>query len=133
MIRKQYLISDTPYRMEGFANERFTEWKIDEYTYVELTKNGYHIITRRNNHLFTTKINPAIIGNMRKKATATSKIRYYIPLTSILDAKVDINAQDSQDKLINVDFNSIEEADNFSAPSWFGTEIVPKSKTKIKS
>ena len=61
-------------------------------------------------------------------------MRFYVPLTAILDAKIDIY-DNALENIISVDFKDAMEAENFEIPSWFGAEITPElmAKGKIKS
>ena len=54
-----------------------------------------------------------------------SKSRYKIPLKNNLIAELDIFKGDLESlKLVEVEFNSVEEADNFIPPEWFGEDVT---------
>ena len=54
-----------------------------------------------------------------------SKSRYKIPLKNNLIAELDIFKGDLESlKLVEVEFNSVEEADNFTPPEWFGEDVT---------
>ena len=135
MYRRKFLTNGVPYRIESFANEFFLEWEIDNTNSIEFLNNKYRIVSFNDGHLIINDVKAKALGNFKKFATEYHKIRYYIPLTSILYAKIDICNNNKKDAVISVDFNSKEEADNFEIPSWFGAELVPELmvKQKIKS
>ena len=57
------------------------------------------------------------------------KKRYMIPLSSALTAELDIFEKDLAPlSLVEVEFDSIEEADRFTAPDWFGEDVTNSGK-----
>ena len=66
---------------------------------------------------------PKVDGNL------ISKTRYLIPLEHNLTAELDIfEGNLSSLRLVEVEFSSVEEADNFIPPAWFGEEVTHSGK-----
>ncbi len=58
-----------------------------------------------------------------------AKTRYLIPLNDHLTAELDIFEKDLAPlSLVEVEFDSIEEADRFTAPDWFGEDVTNSGK-----
>ena len=54
-----------------------------------------------------------------------SKSRYKIPIENNLTAELDIFKGDLDSlKLVEVEFGSVEEANNFIPPEWFGEDVT---------
>ncbi|MFW6008241.1 MAG: adenylate cyclase [archaeon] len=69
-----------------------------------------------------------------KKSNTIIKIRYIIPIENDYEAEIDIY-KDYLEGLITVEveFNSIKEANNFIPPYWFDKEITFNNKYKNKN
>ena len=67
-------------------------------------------------------------------STAIQKTRHYIPLTETLTAELDVYSG-SLEGLITaeVEFESLEDSESFTAPDWFGEEITCDKKYKNKN
>lgn len=62
-----------------------------------------------------------------------SKTRYLIPIDNSLTAEVDIYHDNLEGLVtVEVEFSSLEEANSFIAPSWFGEEITENMQYKNK-
>ena len=58
-----------------------------------------------------------------------AKTRYLIPLNERLTAELDIFEKDLAPlTLVEVEFDSVEEADKFTAPDWFGEDVTNSGK-----
>ena len=58
-----------------------------------------------------------------------AKTRYLIPLNEHLTAELDIFEKDLAPlTLVEVEFDSVEEADKFTAPDWFGEDVTNSGK-----
>ncbi len=139
MIRRKFLADRLPTNIERFKRHILTEWLIDNVNCIEKFDNQYKITFFDNNRMVVNDADEKVADKFIKqnKLEASIKTRFYVPLTSILNAKVDIY-DDVLENTISVDFFDSVEADNFEIPSWFGAELTPelmvkKQKTKRKS
>ena len=58
-----------------------------------------------------------------------AKTRYLIPLNDHLTAELDIFEKDLAPlTLVEVEFDSVEEAEQFTAPDWFGEDVTNSGK-----
>ena len=59
------------------------------------------------------------------------KVRYFIPLSDGLTAELDIYEDSLSDLMtVEVEFDSLEAAENFTPPSWFGKDISLDARYK---
>lgn len=154
MYRRYFLANSLPLNLERFDYELLYLYKFDNITSVEglfdnccTTKKNWYFVSFANNYLTTKKIKKMNWKKIKKLSWLTmdnhyKKIRYYVPLTSNLNAKIDVPILKFEDyygefntefyPIINVDFNSKEEADNFEIPNWFDAELLPELMVKTK-
>ena len=126
MIRRTFLINDTPLYIERFKNERMMIYKMDNDSIIECIQGHYYSLIQDDNYVLIDRIK---LNDYPIRII--DKIRYYIPLNSDLNAKIDYCSKKNIRKIINVDFNNKEEADKFEVPNWFGEELLLETK-KLK-
>ena len=135
MIRRSFLIADIPLYMERFKIEKIALYVMDDNSLLEYAGGHYYNITQEDDYIIIDRYKfsgfPHILNGYPKRII--DKKRYYIPINEQLDAKFDYCSDEKIIPTINVDFNSREDANNFEIPSWFGEEILLKSKNKQKS
>ena len=126
MIRRTFLINDTPLYIERFKNERMMIFKMDNGSIIECIQGHCYSLIQDDNYVLVDRIK-----SNDYPIRIIDKIRYYIPLNSDLNAKIDYCSKKNIRTIINVDFNNKEEADKFEVPNWFGEELLSKTK-KLK-
>ena len=115
-IEQGYLCTEPVVRIRRQDDEYYLTYKSkgfmarEEYN-LPLTKESY-------GHLL-----PKIDGLL------IAKTRYLIPLNERLTAELDIFEKDLAPlTLVEVEFDSVEEADKFTAPDWFGEDVTNSGK-----
>ena len=119
------IIKDLPYRymVQGYLNLRpvvRVRKEDDEYY---LTYKGEGSIAKEEYNL---KLNEESFYNLLKKCDGNiiEKERYNVKLSDKLIAEVDIFQGKFEGLiLIEVEFESVEEAEVFTAPDWFGRDV----------
>ena len=134
LVRRSFLINDTPLYLERFKNERIMLLEMDDNTLVEYMKGHYYSLKYADNYILIDKINLGgfpnkLKGNPKK---IIDKIRYYVEINTNSYAMIDYCNDNDIESTVSVDFNSKEEAQGFEVPSWFGKEILSATKTKTK-
>ena len=134
LVRRSFLINDTPLYLERFKNERIMLLEMDDNTLVEYMKGHYYSLKYADNCILIDKINLGgfpnkLKGNPKK---IIDKIRYYVEINPNSYAMIDYCNDNDIESTVSVDFNSKEEAQGFEVPSWFGKEILSATKTKKK-
>jgi adenylate cyclase len=115
-IAQGYLCTEPVVRIRRSNNDYYMTYKGDglmareEYN-LPLTEEAY------------THLRPKIDGLL------IAKTRYLIPLNDKLTAELDIFEEDLKGLVIvEVEFDSVEEANAFSAPDWFGEDVTNSGK-----
>ena len=132
-IERKYLVKVLPENLESYEQKRIAQGYMctnpvlrirrsnDEYF---LTYKGQGLMAREE-HEFP--ISAEAFEHMLRKIDGIliDKIRYMIPLDETHTAELDIfQGVLAPLRLVEVEFASIEEADNFVAPDWFGDDVT---------
>lgn len=132
-IERKYLIKKIPENLEQYRSLKIAQGYlcVDPVVRIRrsnedyyLTYKGAGLMVREEHNLPLTKeayehMIPKIDGLL------VEKTRYLIPLTDNLTAELDIFEGDfSSLILVEVEFHSVEEADSFTPPEWFGREVT---------
>lgn len=81
------------------------------------------------NTIFLSPKSPTGICFRKLTGFLIAKTRYLIPLNEHLTAELDIFEKDLAPlTLVEVEFDSVEEADKFTAPDWFGEDVTNSGK-----
>ena len=135
-IERKYLVQEVPENIDRYPHETIEQAYLCRKPVVRVRMQGDRfILTYKGEGLmareeYNLPLNPEAYAHLLQKADGKviRKTRYRIPyLTYVieLDFFDDIRI-DSDDPLImaEVEFPSMEEADAFSPPEWFGTDVT---------
>lgn len=132
-IERKYLVKYLPENLEQYEQKRIAQGYLctnpvlrirrsnDEYF---LTYKGQGLMAREE-HEFP--ISEEAFEHLLRKTDGVllSKTRYMIPLDEKHTAELDIfHGIHEPLRLVEVEFESIEDADNFVAPDWFGDDVT---------
>lgn len=133
MIRRKFLADRLPTNIERFNCKLINEWPIDNINCIEKCDDSFKVTFFDNNHIVVNDADKKVVNKFitKNRLQSNIKMRFYVPLTAILDAKVDIY-DELLDNTISVDFKDDIEAYNFEVPSWFGAEITPELMKVVK-
>lgn len=136
-IERKYLVRHIPEHLEQYNYQKIAQGYLctepvvrirrsnDDYY---MTYKGDGLMVREEYNLPLTKeaydhLRPKIDGLL------IAKTRYLIPLDNGLTAELDIFEEDlSGLVIVEVEFDSVEEADLFKAPDWFGEDVTDSGK-----
>lgn len=137
-IERKFLLNKLPTDYKNY------ELKNIEQAYISLSNPEHRIRKKNNKYLETYKGNGNLSRTEDEKEISVVeynkllnsivsriiyKKRYMIPLENNLIAELNIFEKELKGIfLIEVEFNSIEEANKFIAPSWFGLEVTENNK-----
>ena len=136
-IERKYLVKTLPEHLEQYQSKKIAQGYLctapvvrirrsnDDYY---LTYKGEGLMVREEYNLPLTK--EAYEHLLLKiDGLLIAKTRYLIPLNDHLTAELDIFEKDLAPlSLVEVEFDSIEEADRFTAPDWFGEDVTNSGK-----
>jgi len=138
-IEKKYLVNKIPFDLENFQRKEIIQSyistdpiirlrKIDD-NYVLTVKGDGHI-KRQEFELMLTK--EQYISLILKTENLTiKKTRYFIQLSNNLVAELDIYHDNLKDLVtVEVEFSSMEDANKFSPPHWFGDDVSQNTRYK---
>ncbi len=131
-IERKFLIKEIPFNLDAFEKNEISQGYISADPAVRIRqKNDIYILTIKSGglierHEFEKEINEKEYKELSKMVVGNiiSKTRYKIPYNGYT-IELDI-FHDSFEGLIyaEVEFPSIEEAANFTAPEYFGKEVT---------
>ena len=136
-IEKKFLVPVLPEHLETYPKKHIAQGYLCTNPVVRIRKSnedyyltykGKGLMVREEHELPLTQESfehmlPKVDGNL------ISKTRYLIPLEHNLTAELDIfEGNLSSLRLVEVEFSSVEEADNFIPPVWFGEEVTHSGK-----
>ena len=136
-IERKYLVRKLPENLEQYNKKKIAQGYLctepvvrirrsnDDYY---MTYKGGGLMVREEYNLPLTQeayehLRPKIDGLLIAKA------RYLIPLDNKLTAELDVFEEDLNGLVIvEVEFNTVEEANAFHAPDWFGEDVTNSGK-----
>ena len=136
-IERKYLVKEIPTDLEQYESKKIAQGYLctepvvrirrsnDDYY---MTYKGDGLMVREEYNLPLTKdayehLRPKIDGLL------IAKTRYLISLDGKLTAELDIFEEDLDGLVIvEVEFDSVEEANAFNAPDWFGEDVTNSGK-----
>lgn len=138
-IERKYLMTELPFDISGMKKTEMEQSYISFFPTIRLRKEDslYFLTTKGRGDLAHEeleleiskeeyiKLQEKVEGNIIKKT------RYYIPLMHDLVGEFDVYHEDLAGLFtIEVEFSSIEEANSFQAPDWFGMDVTYEKKYK---
>ncbi len=132
-IERKYLVANHPDNLEQYPYEKISQGYLNRDPVIRirranedyyLTYKGKGLLAREEYNLPLTKeayehLLPKVDG------LVIAKTRYKIPLPGGLTAELDIFEEELAPlQLVEVEFASIEEANAFTAPDWFGEDVT---------
>ena len=136
-IERKYLIDKIPFSLEGFCCRRIEQGYLctepvvrirrDDDTYY-LTYKSKGLMVREEYNLPLTR---EAYEHLKTKTDGRiiSKLRYMIPLAGSLTAELDLFQDDLAPLMLaEVEFDTVEEAEHFFPPEWFGEDVTSSSK-----
>lgn len=132
-IERKFLVKEIPDKLDTFERIDMTQGYLNTNPVVRIRKeNDDYVLTYKGSGLlsrseYNLPLDEESFNHLIKKCDGIiiSKSRYKIPLKNNLIAELDIFKGDLDSlNLVEVEFNSVEEADNFIPPEWFGEDVT---------
>lgn len=136
-IERKYLVKDIPFDLTCCEHKIITQGYLNTAPVIRIrrsndkyymTYKGEGLMVREEYNLPLTKeayehLLPKIDGIL------ISKTRYLIPLEHELTAELDIfEGELAPLRLVEVEFDSVESANAFTPPAWFGEDVTNSGK-----
>lgn len=132
-IERKFLVKKIPDNLDTYERIDMTQGYLNTAPVVRVRKeNDDYVLTYKGSGLlshseYNLPLNKEAFEHLLKKCDGIiiSKSRYKIPLKNNLTAELDIFKGDLDSlKLVEVEFDSVEEANNFTPPEWFGEDVT---------
>ena len=132
-IERKFLVKKIPDNLDTYEMIDMTQGYLNTSPVVRVRKeNDDYVLTYKGSGLlshseYNLPLNKEAFEHLLKKCDGIiiSKSRYKIPIENNLTAELDIFKGDLDSlKLVEVEFDSVEEADNFAPPEWFGEDVT---------
>jgi CYTH domain-containing protein len=132
-IERKFLIKDFPENLNDFQSLELEQayLSINPVVRVRKSNTDYYLTYKGSGMMvreeYNLPLNEHSYYHLRKKADGNiiSKTRYLIPLDEELTAELDIfHGVFTGLAIVEVEFESTEEANNFTPPDWFGEDVT---------
>ena len=132
-IERKFLIKELPKNLEKYKKIEMTQGYLNTNPVVRVRReNNDYFLTYKGSGLlshseYNLPLNEEAFKHLLSKCDGIiiSKIRYKIPLENGLVAELDIfNGDLSALKLVEVEFESVDAANAFTPPTWFGEDVT---------
>lgn len=141
-IEKKYLLDALPFDLSGFEKREITQGYICVDPVVRLRRaDGDYFLTvkgkgRMVREEFELPLTRAQFEKLWKKVETrrVEKTRYRIPIGGGLTAELDVYKNELRGLLsVEVEFATVEEAERFTPPPWFGRDVTSEKRFKNSS
>ena len=132
-IERKFLVKKIPDNLDTYDRIDMTQGYLNTAPVVRVRKeNDDYVLTYKGSGLlshseYNLPLNKESFEHLLKKCDGIiiSKSRYKIPIENNLTAELDIFKGDLDSlKLVEVEFGSVEEANNFIPLEWFGEDVT---------
>ncbi len=132
-IEKKYLVSSIPFDLSLYDSKIISQAYISVDPVIRIRQLGseYFLTVKGSGKLSRTEYELEITKKqfdnltLKSETRFISKIRYYIPQNNGIIFELDVYKHDLDGLLtIEVEFESIDAANAFTAPSWFGRDVT---------
>ena len=132
-IERKFLVKKIPDNLDTYERIDMIQGYLNTAPVVRVRKeNDDYVLTYKGSGLlshseYNLPLNKEAFEHLLKKCDGIiiSKSGYKIPIENNLTAELDIFKGDLDSlKLVEVEFDSVEEANNFTPPEWFGEDVT---------
>lgn len=136
-IERKYLVKEIPSNLDQYESKKIAQGYLctEPVIRIRRSNNDYYMTYKGDGLMVREEYNLPLTEeaytHLRPKIDGLliAKTRYLIPLNDKLTAELDIFEEDLKGLVIvEVEFDSVEEANAFSAPDWFGEDVTNSGK-----
>lgn len=137
-IERKFLIADLP-NLTTYSSVAIIQSYISFTPVIRLRQmeKDYFLTIKSKGHILRQEFELPITAEqyahlyLKTEGLPIKKRRYFIPISSLYTAELDIYEEALEGLLtVEVEFTSLEEAQSFIPPVWFGTEISTDPRYK---
>ena len=132
-IERKYLVKALPENLEGYEQKRISQGYLCTNPVIRIRRsNDEYFLTYKGKGLMAREehefpLSAEAFEHLLPKIDGIliDKIRYLIPLDETHAAELDVfQGTLAPLRLVEVEFASVEEAEHFVAPEWFGDDVT---------
>lgn len=136
-IERKFLVKELPENLENYEQQRIAQGYLSTNPVVRIRRSNedYYLTYKGKGLMVREEYNLPLTAesfeHMLPKIDGIliDKIRYLIPLEDGHTAELDIfQGKLAPIRLVEVEFASVEEAESFVAPDWFGDDVTHSPK-----
>ena len=136
-IERKYLVRKLPENLEQYNKKKIAQGYLctEPVVRIRRSNDGYYMTYKGDGLMVREEYNLPLTQeayeHLRPKIDGLliAKTRYLIPLDNKLTAELDVFEEDLNGLVIvEVEFNTVEEANAFHAPDWFGEDVTNSGK-----
>lgn len=136
-IERKYLVKEIPSNLDQYESKKIAQGYLctEPVVRIRRSNNDYYMTYKGDGLMVREEYNLPLTEeaytHLRPKIDGLliAKTRYLIPLNDKLTAELDIFEEDLKGLVIvEVEFDSIEEANAFTSPDWFGEDVTNSGK-----
>lgn len=136
-IERKFLVKKLPENLESYEQQRIAQGYLSTNPVVRIRRSNddYYLTYKGKGMMVREEYNLPLTAesfeHMLPKIDGIliDKIRYLIPLEDGYTAELDIfQGKLAPIRLVEVEFGSVEEAEKFVAPEWFGDDVTNSPK-----
>ena len=136
-IERKFLVKELPENLENYESKKIAQGYLctEPVVRIRRSNNDYYMTYKGDGLMVREEYNLPLTEeaytHLRPKIDGLliSKTRYLIPLDNKLTAELDIFEEDLKGLVIvEVEFDSVEEANAFTSPDWFGEDVTNSGK-----
>jgi len=136
-IERKYLVRKLPENLEQYNKKKIAQGYLctEPVVRIRRSNNDYYMTYKGDGLMVREEYNLPLTReayeHLRPKIDGLliAKTRYLIPLDGKLTAELDVFEEDlSGLVIVEVEFDTIEEANAFTAPDWFGEDVTNSGK-----
>lgn len=136
-IERKYLVRKLPENLEQYNKKKIAQGYLctEPVVRIRRSNNDYYMTYKGDGLMVREEYNLPLTQeayeHLRPKIDGLliAKTRYLIPLDGKLTAELDVFEEDLNGLVIvEVEFNTVEEANAFHAPDWFGEDVTNSGK-----
>ena len=136
-IERKYLVRKLPENLEQYNKKKIAQGYLctEPVVRIRRSNDGYYMTYKGDGLMVREEYNLPLTReayeHLRPKIDGLliAKTRYLIPLDNKLTAELDVFEEDLNGLVIvEVEFNTVEEANAFHAPDWFGEDVTNSGK-----
>ena len=136
-IERKFLVQELPANLESYPQQRISQGYLctDPVVRIRRSNDDYYLTYKGKGLMvreeYNLPLNEEAFQHMLPKVDGIliDKIRYLIPLEGGLTAELDIfQGSLAPLRIVEVEFDTEEEANTFIPPSWFGEDVTNSRK-----